>query len=246
MLKEKKNIIFIGLIAIICLIILAFQIQKIGFHEDEIYTIASSVNPRNGLMTTIDTGLEWYSKEYVKDYMTLQPVNIFNLQAVWQNQSYDNHPPLFYTAVHFASLLFGGQFSKYTVFIVNIIFLVMSSFVIRKILKLLEKENLIIPITIFYGLSMGTISMVIFQRMYMMLTFFILSYFYYNLKIYKNNFIFDKKDLIKLGFIVVLGFLTQYFFAVYAIFVFLIMVIEMFIKKVDTKTILKYFGCHII
>ena len=55
--------------------------------------------------------------------------------------------------------------------------------IITKILKLLEKENLIIATLIFYGLSMGTISMVIYQRMYMLLTFFILLYFYYSLVI---------------------------------------------------------------
>ena len=243
---NKKNILFIILIFVMCAIILFFQTKKIGFHEDEAYTIASSVNPRNGLMTTIDTGLEWYSREYVRDYVTLKPINFFNLASVYVNQAYDNHPPLFYTAVHFSSILFCGQFSKYSVFVVNIIGFILSCIVIRKILKILDKEHLVYGTLIFYGLSMGTISMVIFQRMYMLLTFFILSYFYYSLKIYKNNFKFEKNDVIKLGAITLLGFLTQYYFAVYAFFIFVIMLIQVFRQKVDKSIIKKYIIFHLV
>ena len=92
------------------------------------------------------------------------------------NQARDNHPPFFYTLVHFSTLFFGGKYSMYSAFIVNIISFILSCYVLIKILKLLNKEHLIIPVLILYGLSMGTISMVIFQRMYMLLTLFILLY----------------------------------------------------------------------
>ena len=41
----KKNIIIGIIITVICGIIFMYQTQKVGFHEDEGYTIASSVNP---------------------------------------------------------------------------------------------------------------------------------------------------------------------------------------------------------
>lgn len=198
MLKNKenlKNIIFIITVAIICGIIFFFQTQKIGFHEDEGYTLCSSVNPDNGLMSAYDdwsSSPVWRTKEYVKNFMKLTPNNYFNFKALYMNQAYDNHPPVFYTLVHFSSILFNGVFSKYSAFVVNICAFIFSCIILKKIFKLLDKEHLTIPSIIFYGLSMGTISMVIFQRMYMLLTFFIILYFYLSLKLYKNDFNFVK------------------------------------------------------
>lgn len=248
--KEKiKKFLLIIIIAIICGIIFFYQTKKIGFHEDEGYTIASSVNPDNGLMSQYlgQNTPQWLSKEYVTNYVSLSPNNYLNFKALYLNQAYDNHPPFFYTLVHFSSILFSGQFSTYTVFVVNIIAFILSLIVLEKILKLLGKDNLIFPTLIFYGLSMGTISMVIFQRMYMLLTFFILLYFYYSLKIYTSDFkLLDKKNIIIFGIITILGFLTQYYFAIYAFLIFILMIIKMFRNKIDKKIIRKYFVCHVV
>ena len=231
--EKLKKFSVILLIIIMSGFIFFYQTKKIGFHEDEGYTLCSSVNPNNGLMSAYDTEKDpvWRTKDYVKNFMSLTPNNILNFKALYLNQAYENPPPVFYTLVHFSSILFGGQFSKYTVFVVNIIAFILSCFVLQKILKILNKENLTFGVLILYGLSMGTISMVIFQRMYMLLTFFILLYFYLSLKLYKNDFNLDKKFKIQLGITTVLGFLTQYFFAVYAFFIFAIMIIEMIHQK---------------
>ena len=70
---------------------LFYQTKKVGFHEDEGYTIASSVNPTNGLMVAYDEsentdGPVWKTREFVKDYVTLAPENIFNFWALYHNQ----------------------------------------------------------------------------------------------------------------------------------------------------------------
>lgn len=244
--NRKVSTIFIVMI-IICSIIFFYQTKKTGFHEDEVYTLSSSVNPKNGLMEAVDTNKnpEWKNSEYVRKYMTLTPNNYLNFVSIFLNQAKDNHPPFFYTLVHFSSILFSGKFNLYTIFIVNIIAFILSCLVIINILKLLNREHLAIPLLIFYGLSMGTISMVIFQRMYMLLTFFILLYFYLSLKIYKNDFNITKKMKIELGLTTVLGFLTQYFFAIYAFFIFAIMIIQM-IKEHKSEEIKKYIFLHIL
>ena len=252
MLKNKENIrkIFvIILIAVMSGIIFFYQTKKVGFHEDEAYTLCSAVNPNDGLMAAYDDWAAspvWRTKEYVKNAMTLTPNNILNFKALYMNQANDNHPPVFYTLVHFSSLLFGGQFNIYTVFVVNIIAFIFSCLIFIKILKLLDKDHLIIPALIFYGLSMGTISMVIYQRMYMLLTLFIMLYFYLSLKLYKNDFVMDRKLTIQLGATTILGFLTQYFFAFYAFFIFAIMLTQIIKKKKDKKIIRKYVVSHIV
>ena len=248
--KEKlEKILIVILIAIMSLIIFGYQTKKVGLHEDEGYTLCSSVNPKNGVMDAYDSGVTgpvWRTRDYVKSALSLAPKNIFNFKALYMNQAYDNHPPIFYTLVHFATLFFGGHFSLYSAFIVNIVAFILSCIVLIKILKLLNKENLIFPVLILYGLSMGTISMVIFQRMYMVLTLFILLYFYLSLKLYKNNFVMDKKLTIQLGCTAVLGFLTQYFFAIYAFFIFVIMLIKMIKNKKGQNIIQKYVVSHIV
>ncbi len=246
--QKLKKFSVIVLIILMSGIIFFYQTKKIGFHEDEGYTLCSSVNPNNGLMSAYDSEKDpvWRTKDYVKNFMSLTPNNYLNFKALYVNQAYDNHPPVFYTLVHFSSILFSGEFNKYVVFVVNIIAFILSCFVVKNILKLLNKEHLTFGALILYGLSMGTISMVIFQRMYMLLTFFILLYFYLTLKLYKNDFILDKKLKIQLGVTTILGFLTQYFFAIYAFFIFAIMIIEMLRQKKDKKTIATYIVCHII
>ena len=215
---NKKNIIIILLIIIMCGVMFFYQTKKEGLHEDEGFTLTSAVNPINGLLyayegtdeKTMDPPV-WKSREYVKDYVSLAKDNYSNLTSVYLNQAKDNHPPIFYILVHFSTMLFGGKFSMYSVFVVNIIAFIFSCFVIKKILKEINKENITSAVLILYGLCMGTISMVIYQRMYMLLTLFVLLYFYYNIKIYKNNFEMTRIDIMKLGLITVGGFLTQYF-----------------------------------
>ena len=159
---SKQNIIIILIILLICGVMIFYQTKKEGIHEDEGFTLSSAVNPVNGLM---------YAYEGT-DEKTMDPP-IWK-SRVYLNQAKDNHPPIFYMLVHFSTMLFGGRFSIYSVFVVNISAFILSCFVIKKILKAIDKENVTIPTLILYGMCMGTISMVIYQRMYMLLTLFVL------------------------------------------------------------------------
>lgn len=84
-----------------------------------------------------------------------------------------------------------------------------------------------------------------FQRMYMMLTFFTIAYLYVNILIIKNKYTVTKKHLISLFIISILGFLTQYFFAIYAAIASLIMVVLFIINK-KYKDCFKYIGTLIL
>lgn len=182
----------------------------------------------------------WKTKEEAIEYVTIQPNDILSLFSIYYNQSRDAHPPLFYFIVHIVSIFFLGNFSKYIIFIINIGLFIGCFIIIRKIFKLFDREILALPTVILYGLSIGAISTVIFQRMYMLLTFFIMYYTYINLYIVKNNFNIDKNTKIKLMITVILGFLSQYYFCIYALFMFGIMQIIMLIrnKKNNCKILL--------
>lgn len=186
----------------------------------------------------------WKTPEDAKNYLAVTSDEIFSLGSVYYNQARDVHPPLFYFLVHIVSILFLNNFSKYIIFTINLGFFIGICILLRKILKLYNKEKLSIPTIILYGASIGAISTVIFQRMYAMLSFFCVYYLYINLKIIENKFIIDKKLKRELVIITILGFLTQYYFCIYAVFVFICMILKM-IKDKNKENYIKYLVSHI-
>lgn len=186
----------------------------------------------------------WKTPEDARKYLTVSSDEIFNYGSVYINQVRDVHPPLFYFLVHLVSSIFLNTFSKYIIFIINAVFFVAGCIVLRKILKLYNKDYLSIPLILLYGLSTGAVSTVIFLRMYSMVTFFCILYLYINLKIARNNYIIDKKLKTSLILTTILGFLTQYYFCVYAVFIFIIMLINMLCHK-NYKKAFKYTLYHI-
>lgn len=186
----------------------------------------------------------WKTKEQAKEYMTVSSDEIFNYWSVYYNQARDVHPPLFYMLVHLVSSICLNNFTKYIIFSINLIFYIASCFVLKKILRLFNKEELSWITVLLYGLSMGIISIVMFQRMYMMLTFFAMVYLYLNINIFKNSFEIDKKTKRKLTITVILGFLTQYYFCIYAALVAIISAICM-IKNKKWDSLKRYVWCHV-
>lgn len=173
----------------------------------------------------------WRTKEDAHTYLTIEKTDIFNYLSVWLNQSSDVHPPMFYNALHLTSTLFYNHFTKYIGFLLNLVFFIGTILGIYQIMIRLTNKKWALTSIIFYGGSMGAISTVMFHRMYMMLTFFAVWYLYYALKFFKKQERFSKKDKIIWGFIIFCGFLTQYYFCIYIILVFLILFFYLIKKK---------------
>ena len=183
------------------------------------------------------------TKEDALDYLAIQQEDIFNYFSVYYNQSRDVHPPLFYFLVHFTSTLFYNQFSKYIIFALNLLFFIGTLITIKKIMDKLNHKELTIPTMILYGASMGAISTVMFQRMYMMLTFFSILYLYYIIKFIKDDF--KIKDKFFFVLTIICGFLTQYYFCIYIVLIFLILAIYLLVNK-QFKKCWNFFKPHIL
>jgi len=186
----------------------------------------------------------WRTREEAKEYLVIDKEDIFNYGMVYYNQDRDIHPPLFYFGVHTISILFYGTFSKYIIFILNLGFFIASCYVVKKIMEVLNKGHLSNLVVLLYGLSMGGITTVIFQRMYMMLTFFILLYLYINLKVIKNDYNIDKKTWIELTVTTILGYLTQLNFCIIAV-VIAVVILAGIIKKKGKKEAYEYIWNYI-
>lgn len=79
----------------------------------------------------------------------------------------------------------------------------------------------------------------------MMLTFFAIVYLYINIKIFKNELKINKKTGLLLAVTIILGFLTQYLFIVYASLVSVVMIALYIINK-QYKDMFKYIGILLI
>lgn len=213
------------------------NIKYYVFHQDEFGELAGEIQ-RNDKP-------EWKTPEMAKEYATIGEGDVFNYLSVYYNQVRDVHPPLFYMLVHLVSSIAYGVFSKYIIFAINLVFMLLTCYTIRKIFILFDKKYLGLIAMLFYGLSMGVASTAVFLRMYAMLSFFCLMYLYLNLRILKNNLEITKKDKWKLFFTVLLGFLTQYYFCVFAILIFVLMCIRMIYKK-EYKTLRRYIVIHVV
>lgn len=185
----------------------------------------------------------WKTKAEAKEYLTIQKEDVFNFFSVYINQSRDAHPPLFYFLVHIVSVLFFNNFSKYIIFIINLTFFIGCCIILKKIMFTLHKEYLSIPVLAIYAFSIGAISTVIFQRMYMLLTFFIVLYTYMIIIYIQEDANIDKKYINKLRIIIVLGFMTQYYFCLYVVCMFIITEIIMY--KKNKEKCKKFFKIHI-
>ena len=206
-------------------------------HQDEFSQKASAIQSADKP--------EWKTSQMAKEYATIGEGDVFNYFSVYYNQSRDVHPPLFYMLVHLVSSIAYGVFSKYIIFAINLVFILLSLYIIRKIFILFDKKYLGLIAILFYGLSMGAASTAIFLRMYAMITFFCLMYLYLNIRILKNNLEITKQDKWKLFFTILLGFLTQYYFCIFALFVFALMCIRMIYKK-EFKILRRYILIHVV
>ena len=206
-------------------------------HQDEWNKLFSEISSKEHPV--------WRTREEAKDYITVAPNERFNYISVYYNQARDVHPPLYCILNHTVCSFFPDTFSKYFFFSISLVFFIGTCFVIRSILKLLDKEKLVIPTVLLYGLSMGAISTVIYARMYMMLAFFTLAYFYLTLKIYKYGFKMTKKTKVLLGTTTILGFLSQYYFCIFALGCFVVM-IALMIKEKKWHELKSYILTHVI
>lgn len=182
---------------------------------------------------------EWNSKEDIKNIFALNNDEIFSLISVYKNQARDVHPPFYYALFHIMSILFLNKFSILPGIFINVISYIILMIYLYKISEqILPNKEKYIP-CILYTISLGMISTAMFIRMYMLLTTVCVAFTYYFLCITKEM---NKKNLIKLSICTYTGFMTHYFFIVYAFFTSLIYLICLIIKKKNiityTKTML--------
>lgn len=218
---------------------LCFCIQKQGFHYDENYSYYSSnvtygLNPPDG---------DWLSGSTIAEEFCITPGKGFNFPLVAQMQSFDVHPPVYYFLLNIICSLSSGIFSKWQGLSLNLIFFVISELLIIAIADKVGNKNK--AITWFslalFGFSPAIISGITFIRMYMLLTSECMALILLHMNMLtdiKNSSSLSRfvKYLIQIAVTVYIGFLTHYYFAVFAFFVAAFTTLYLFFSKNTRKT----------
>lgn len=202
--------------------------QKSGFHEDELYTYYST-NKTAGLFVE---DRQWMEREQLFREFTVLEGEGFRYSVVKMMQSWDVHPPLYYYIIHTVSSLTPGMFSKWQGIGVNLLAYVLSFWLLAKVMFTVvttagdesKSEEVHIKarwitflVCFFWGFSSAVISGVMFIRMYQWLTMFVLLCLWLHVRALKEQK-FGLRFLLPLSLTVFLGFLTQYYYIIWHIF----------------------------
>jgi len=97
--------------------------------------------------------------------------------------------------------------------------------------KYLGGDKIALAVAGVYGLSNGFFTCAVFLRMYAVMTFMVVAMCYIHLKISGDEFVLKKRTMFQLTLITFLGYLTHYYFVIYAIGMAAVFVVRMCICK---------------
>ena len=162
---------------------------------------------------------------------------------VYENQKNDVHPPLFYLFLRIAMEFMGTNFSKWTGIVLNIIIYVFVTVFMYMILQRLlsgeKKANIKASILSFMSsIILASLSNAVYIRMYALLTLEILITIYLHIKLLEQEKI-NAKLLLAIGFIVLAGILTHYYYLFFVVFLYLVFFIK-YIKEKEVKSVVFY------
>ncbi len=180
----------------------------------------------------------WVSGQDYVDYITASDTNRFNYASVYYNQRGDVHPPLFYILLHTICSFFPGVFSKWFGIGINMAAILATVCMLYHIgKKHIGGELYALVLSAVYGLSVAGISTGIFIRMYALLTLMTVTSFGIHLSILRDREIKGHKGV--LFAVTILGFLTHYYYVIFAIFTAIVIGIVFLIHK-KWSELLKY------
>ncbi len=210
-----------------------FQWRDSAIYRD--YVIAQA-NSSDTLTTT------WVPGQDYVDYLTVSDHNTFNYASVYYNQRGDVHPPLFYIFLHTTCSIFQGEFSMWFGIVNNIIFLTLAMLVLyRMVRRSLGGEMTALAVVIAYGFSAGIMTTAVFLRMYALLTLAVLLCTDAHLALAEQDNVLDKKMVRRLMLTVLMGYMTHYYFVLFAMGLALVTGIRMVGRK-QWKSLLAYAG----
>lgn len=219
--KRRLGVILVLLLLLQLAVVFYYGNRKAGFHEDEFYSYYST-NKTAGLFVEDRT---WQERDNFRNDFVVLEGERFRYNIVKQMQSWDVHPPLYYYLLHTVCSFFPGVFSKWLGIAVNIIAYIPCFLLLfylgKKTVETTENKDRAwfygFAACLFWGFSAAVVSGVMFIRMYQWLTLFILLLSCLHIKAWKEER-FGLRFYIPVAITVFLGFMTQYYYIIFHIF----------------------------
>lgn len=148
-------------------LVVYYGMQKEGFHEDELYSFATSAGE---MMSTPRGNYIWKTGYQLQQEFMVMEENLFAFDQVIQNQAEDVHPPLFYLALNVIMSLFPGRFYKWFGIVLNLVYSLVTYGGILVFFSRLDKDRkcswYALTAGAVYAASPAMISNVMLVRMY--------------------------------------------------------------------------------
>lgn len=222
-----------------------FGMQKSYIHIDEGYSYGLINYDKLDITGNDDFYNTWHTKDYYKDYLTVNSDEKDNWMPVYENQKNDVHPPFYYFLLRVANMFSIDNFSVWTGMILNIIIHIGITIFVYLIANKLFKNKIYALIIAFVGgLTVSTLETVILARMYALtaLNIAIITYLHI-INFEKENI--DIKNLVIMGACIVIGSLTHYYYLIYLFVLYVIFMIKYIVNK-NYKMAIKYTVCMAI
>lgn len=248
--KNKKEIKYhtlgiVGALLIIFGVFLFWSQYKVMWFCDEFYSYftansAYAVGPR------LEYG-KWYDSQFVVDDFTTEHGRYFFRTR--HNVRTDDHPPIYFYTMHLFSFLMRGNISKWVGLWINLICILGITFFSYWILYILTRERKWGVLgAIALGILPSTLTNAMLIRMYCMVTMWALIFLWLTILLMRDcvqNKYVRYAVYGVLSLVTAIGFLTHYYFAIYAVGITLFFGIkELYHKK--WEGILAYLASMII
>lgn len=219
---KKNNRILILILLLLLIAVLLMGSMKHEYHVDEVFSYILSNSYDADMISHADHMWgQWIDKDDFEEFITVQSDEGFSYKTVYNNNTTDCHPPLYYWLLHTICSFFPNQFSKWFGLSINAVFYLLTILFLFFISKELFADERYRYITILtYGLSPLAIDDFLFIRMYMLSTFFVvlLSYLFIRILRYGSSI----KRIAAIWIVIYLGAMTHYYFTLFAFFAVLV------------------------
>ena len=240
--KQWKYSLLLALIILIqCACFVYIGNFKRGIFIDEIYSyMLSNIDDGKMVADAPQVWGQWIDAEVLKEFLTVQEGEGFAYGAVYEINSLDCHPPLYYWFMNTLCSFFPNQFNLWLGIGLNIFFYIFAAIGIYLCgRQLFHDEKLAFLPLILYGFSSMAVNSVMYIRMYMLLTVCLVWYLYVQMVLRQKGI--TKKTVLLNMASVFFGVFTHYYFALFAFWTTLYKCVEMLRKK-KIKEMLWYGG----
>ena len=229
-LNKKILIAIIIILAIQSLAYIYAGNEKPALNVDEYFTYQLS-NGVFGVTDPVENGKIYKNSNPFFEQFVVDKENRFDYKEVWENQARDVHPPLYYAIFHTVSSFMPEIFSKWTGIGINIFLALFVTILVYFITKeLCNNSAITLIVALTFALAPSSINNIVFIRMYVLLSIWILGITLLHLKYIKKDVI-DNKFFVILTCLAVCGTITQYYFLIFLFFICLYFGVFLIVKR---------------